>query len=224
MAVGLELHSFVSKFLNLWSSGKNARLVVETQAGQATINLQLELGLPHNHHHPQEHHEKRVSPSRLRRRARREQARAEAAENAGQAQGETVAVSATEDPANTNPAAVDAAPTKKDAAEQVGVPALQEKKDAAVQVVLPTIESSVQAACPTVDEAAQVFDLEAAQALLSPPAVADMFCPDREFLRAGRAGHEHDGRGGRAHQQREEDRRKDLEELQKMLDNIGQPK
>ena len=194
----------MSKFLNLWSSGKNARLVVETQAGQATINLQLELGLPHNHHHPQENHEKRVSPSRLRRQARREQARAEAAENAGQAQGETVAVSATENPANTNLAAVDAAPTKKDAAEQVGVPALQEKKDAAVQVVL--IESSVQAACSTVDEAEQVFDLQAAQALLSPPAVADMFCPDREFLRAGRAGHEHDGRGGRAHQQREEGR------------------
>ena len=57
MAGGLELHSFVSKFLNLWSSGKNAGLAVECQAGQATVNLQL--GLPHAHNHPQEEqHEK----------------------------------------------------------------------------------------------------------------------------------------------------------------------
>ena len=63
-------------------------------------------------------------------------------------------------------------------------------------------------------------------ALQFPPAVADMFCPDRDFLRAGRAGHEHDGRGGdsRVHQQREEDRRQDLENLEKMLENIGKPK
>ena len=46
--------------------------------GQATINLQLDLGLLHGS--PQEHHhQKQVSPSRLRRRARRAQARAEAA-------------------------------------------------------------------------------------------------------------------------------------------------
>ena len=226
MAGSLEFHSFVSKFLNLWSSGKNARLAVECQAGQATVNLQLELGLPHAHnHHPQEeHHEKRVSPSRLRRRARREQARAEAAVNAAQAT--TAAVDAAVEPTNTNPAAVNAAPTKKDESKEDEA---QQNKEVAVQAVPQTIEASVQAACPitpTVDKAVQAVELQAAQALQFPPAVADMFCPDRDFLRAGRAGHAHDGRGGdgTVHQQREEDRRQDLENLQKMLENIGKPK
>ena len=163
-------------------------------------------------------HYKRVTPSRLRRRARRAQARAEAAGNA--AQGTTAAVDATVEPTNTNPAAVNAAPTKKDEAEQVVAPTLQQNKEAAVQAVPLTIEASVQAACPTpptIDKAVQAVELQVAQALQSPPAVADMFCPDREFSRAGRAGHEHEGRGGddRVHQQREEGRRQDLENLKK---------
>ena len=145
------------------------------------------------------------------------------------AQATTAAVDAAVSPTNTNPAAVDAAPTKKDEAEQVVAPTLQQNKEAAVQAVPLTIEASVQAACPTpptVDKAVQAVELQAAQALQFPPAVADMFCPDRDFLRAGRAGHAHDGRGGdgRVHQQREEDRRQDLENLQKMLENIGKPK
>ena len=83
MAGTFELHSFVSKFCNLWSSGRNARLAVEFQAGQATVNLQLDLVLPYDH--PQEHDEKRVSPSCLRRRARRSQACFEAAVDAAKA-------------------------------------------------------------------------------------------------------------------------------------------
>ena len=73
MAGHLELYSFVGKFWNLWRTGQNARMSVECQAGKATVNLQLDLGLPH-YHHPQEHHEKRVGPSRIRRCAQRAQA------------------------------------------------------------------------------------------------------------------------------------------------------
>ena len=57
----------------------------------------------------------------------------------------------------------------------------------------------------------------AAQALhLALPAVQDVFCPDRKFWVASRAEQERDRRE-RDHQQKE-DRRKDLEDLQKMLD------
>jgi hypothetical protein len=80
-----ELNSFVSKFWNLWSSRRTARLAVECQAGQATVNLQLDLGLP-KHHPLQEHHLKHVSPSHLRCCARRAQACADAAVNAPQMQ------------------------------------------------------------------------------------------------------------------------------------------
>ena len=150
MAGSLEFHSFVSKFLNLWSSGKNARLAVECQAGQATVNLQLELGLPHNHHPQEEHREKRVSPSHLRCCARRAQARAEAAVNAAQAT--TAAVDAAVEPTNTNPAAVNAAPTKKDESKEDEA---KQNKEVAVQAVPQTIEASVQATHPTIDEAVQ---------------------------------------------------------------------
>ena len=56
----------------------------------------------------------------------------------------------------------------------------------------------------------------AAQALqLDPHAVQDLFCPDRDFWVASRAEHECDRRE-REHQQKE-DRRKDLENFQKIL-------
>ena len=107
MAGTFELHSFVSKFCNLWSSGRNARLAVEFQAGQATVNLQLDLVLPYDH--PQEHHEKRVSPSR---RACRSQACYEAAVDAATAAKEEAAKET-----NINTAAVKAAPSQIDAAD-----------------------------------------------------------------------------------------------------------
>ena len=125
MAGNFELQSFLNKFCNLWSSGKSARLAVECQAGQATVNLQLDLGLPH-HEHPQEHHQKQVGPSRLRRRARRAQARHQAAVDAAQA-------TAADKPSNTNTAAAKAAQSLKDAPEQDAAPTLTETKDAAVQ-------------------------------------------------------------------------------------------
>jgi hypothetical protein len=39
-----ELDSFVRKFRTLWQSGRNAKLVVETEAGHAFVNLQVGLG------------------------------------------------------------------------------------------------------------------------------------------------------------------------------------
>ena len=116
-----------------------------------------------------------MSPSRLRRSARREQARAEAAVNAAQAT--TAAVDAAVEPTNTNPAAVNAAPTKKDEAEQVVAPTLQQNKEAAVQAVPLTIEACVQAACPNPPTVYKAVELQAAQALQFSPAVVDMFCP-----------------------------------------------
>ena len=222
MAGHFELHSFLSKFCNLWSSGKSARLAVECQAGQATVNLQLDLGLPH-HEHPQEHHQKRVGPSRLRRRARRAQARHQAAVDAAQA-------TAADKPSNTNTAAAKAAPSVKDASEEDAAPT---KEEAAVQAAPQVTEAAVQAAGhtppPTVDIAVQAEVprhllhqppptlQSAAQALqLAPHAVQDLFCPDRDFWVASRAEHERDRRE-REHQQKE-DRRKDLENFQKMMD------
>ena len=111
MAGHFELHSFLNKFCNFWSSGRNARLAVECQAGQATVNLQLDLGLPHSH--PQEPpQQKRVGPSCLRRLARREQARSEAAVDA--AVNATAAEEEADKQTNTNKAAVKATPSQID--------------------------------------------------------------------------------------------------------------
>ena len=69
----------MAKFCNLWNAGKNARLLAECKAGEASINLHLQLG--HYPVAPQQatEHPRQPGPSRLRRRARRAQARAEAA-------------------------------------------------------------------------------------------------------------------------------------------------
>ena len=68
-----ELHSFITKLINLRRAGMNARLTVECQDGKTYIDLQLHLENPPGpvHHKPRP----RPSPSRLRRRARRENAR-----------------------------------------------------------------------------------------------------------------------------------------------------
>ena len=100
-------------------------MAVECQAGQATVNLQLDLGLPHGH--PQEPpQQKRVGPSRLRRRARREQARSEAAVDAVQATAaEDVAEKQTNDKAAPVPTptgvAVQDAPQVTEATVQAAV-------------------------------------------------------------------------------------------------------
>ena len=85
MAAPTELSSFVTKFANLWHSGKNACLSLECEAGEAIFNLQLRL--QSHHRQPQQVHphysaERKAGPSRLRRRARRAQARPTAAAEA----------------------------------------------------------------------------------------------------------------------------------------------
>ena len=78
MAITFELNSFVGKFLNLWQTGRNASLKLESQAGKASVVLQLDLGYPL----PPPHLPRHVSPAQHRRRARREAARCNAEEAA----------------------------------------------------------------------------------------------------------------------------------------------
>ena len=74
MASFAEVNSFIGKFVNLWQSGRDACLQLETQAGQACVTLRLGLG-----DHPR-HHLQKVSPSRQRRRVRRAESRLASAE------------------------------------------------------------------------------------------------------------------------------------------------
>ena len=73
MAGAVELASFVRKFVNLWQSGRHARLFVEAEAGNAFVNLQVGLGqaLPGGG----TGHRGGGQPSKQRRRARRAEAR-----------------------------------------------------------------------------------------------------------------------------------------------------
>ena len=78
MAATQDLSSFVSKFVELWHSGCEAKLSLSCNAGRISIQLGLETGhqpptapLQKPHHQP--------GPSRLHRRARRADERARAA-------------------------------------------------------------------------------------------------------------------------------------------------
>ena len=80
-----EIDSFILKFKNLLLSGRNATLVLKSNAGKAEVNLSVELGdvlsQPHSQH--RQRHGPRNGPSRERRRIRRAEARkaAEVAEH-----------------------------------------------------------------------------------------------------------------------------------------------
>ena len=67
MAGPQEFDSFVRKFVNLWQSGFHAKLYVESEAGNAFVNLQLGLGQAQPAHGDGQ----AVGGSRLRRRERR---------------------------------------------------------------------------------------------------------------------------------------------------------
>ena len=41
-----KLFNFLTKFYNLWNPGKNARMFLECEAGQAIVNIDLNLGHP----------------------------------------------------------------------------------------------------------------------------------------------------------------------------------
>ena len=82
-----ELNSFIGKFVSLWKGGFEASLNIQSKAGKATMNLQVELeeALP----------VKKVSPSQFRRRERRAEARRLADEAAEEDEVEETTVSAT---------------------------------------------------------------------------------------------------------------------------------
>ena len=82
--VGLtQFQSFIGKFLSLWQQGLDARLRVNTSAGQAWIQLHVGLG---DAHRPQQQepqgHVRVPGPARLRRRQRRAEDRRQEAEKA----------------------------------------------------------------------------------------------------------------------------------------------
>ena len=69
-----EAEELFATFQKLWRSGTNARLNVECHAGKVWASLHVSINLPQP-----SPHQKRSSPSRLRRRARRAATRAQAA-------------------------------------------------------------------------------------------------------------------------------------------------
>ena len=211
-----ELLSFLSKFTNLWHSGKNAQLSMECQDGVISVNLRLNLDSQPpapQHPTPPAQRLRQPGPSRARRSARRAQARAEAA--------------------------ADAAVSSKDskAAEDAAVapdPSVPRTYEAAVQAVPLTQEAAVQAASctkPLFNAAVQADGqqqqdqnvlhhrplLGAAGALPPSSAVKDVFCPDKDFMMASMAENQHE-RQVRMDRQAEE-RRLDLQKFQKMVED-----
>ena len=85
---GLEqLNSFIGKFVSLWQAGLDASLELKTFQGKASAHIHVGLGQApclQKTRPPQPHHV--PSPSRVCRRARREEARRLAAEQAEQAE------------------------------------------------------------------------------------------------------------------------------------------
>ena len=82
MAGPTELFSVVTKFLNLWHLGNDAKLFATTKNGLATVKLHVNLGqCPPPPHYPRAQ-SRSVGPSRARRSARRAETRRVAAEKA----------------------------------------------------------------------------------------------------------------------------------------------
>ena len=75
-----EIDSFILKFKNLLLSGRNATLVLKSNAGNADVSLNVDLGQVPPQPTQHVHHQSRDGPSRQRRRLRRAQARATEAE------------------------------------------------------------------------------------------------------------------------------------------------
>ena len=72
---GNELDSFVRKFMNLWQSGWDAKLNLESEAGNVFVTLRVGLGEDPIGHHQQVVHHRGGGPARQRRRERRESER-----------------------------------------------------------------------------------------------------------------------------------------------------
>ena len=205
MAVTPELKSFVTKFADLWHSGRNASLSLECGAGEATINLQLRLGShplhlqqPQHRKGPQHRLERRASPSRLRRRARREQARELAAKQAAAA-AEQASASSSNRTINTAGQAALIFPQRAEKDVQVDVltppaeeaghakhPSGKVNVDAAVKAVSSVKNVAVQVDRPVIG----LLHSHAIQGDTLPPPphrplpavlVDDAFCPDQDY-------------------------------------------
>ena len=70
-----ELDTFYFKFKNLLLAGKNATLTLKSEAGRAHVNLDVDLGHLLARAVPQQPHQVRNGPARMRRRERRAEAR-----------------------------------------------------------------------------------------------------------------------------------------------------
>ena len=78
-----EQDSFVFKFKNLWKSGKNASLTIESNAGKVSVALRVDdLCAPHPHHHVQQERRSRNGAAQQRRREKRLAARQASAQGA----------------------------------------------------------------------------------------------------------------------------------------------
>ena len=203
MAKEFEIHSFVTKLLNLRRAGRNACLTLDCKDGEIIVNLQLHLHRDAGHSVP-EH--QRPSPSRLRRRARRELGRATAAANAA-------AAKETADKAvpSTPPPSVDSAVQATNSTTQV--------VNAAVQAVAKTVDEAVQAGTPIQQECQQSRDRVLAEQARQPlqHRLEDLLCRDADYLPAmGQLTRvtNHD----RDKVDRDRDREKDLENFTKMLE------
>ena len=200
----------VREFFTRWSAGLQPCLLLETHAnGEILVSSRVSAPPPHRHQTEQEddqlsrqghrHHHRPPGPARLRRRARRAHARAAAA-NA----------------ATTDAAAVKAVASQDAAVQAVVMP--PQSSDAAVQVVINTDQekTAVQAARAP-HQHHQPLPLHAGQAShrqhplsLSYKDVQDMLCPDRDYHGLVRKEDE---------EKRKNERQKDLEEFNKMIEN-----
>ena len=163
MAAVQEVHSFVTKFLNLCKSGKNADLSLKCKDGKTVINLQLDLEsypsdaftfIPPPHYPPRQRCP-RPSPSRMRRCAQRARARADAAENIAvilSPKAETITTEQVEAPIHLTKDSVlkDAHDTTNFNADQENVKAKHEEQVAAEKDVGEAVPSENRDA--TVDE------------------------------------------------------------------------
>ena len=203
MANQFEVSSFVTKLMTLRESGRSACLTLDCKEGEIIINLQLHLDREADHHGT--HHPK-PSPSRLRRRARRELARATAAVNAAAAK-ETAEKAAVPPPT----------PSKVDVAVQAATPAPR-AVDAAVQAVEQTLDRAVQAGPPPHQEGRSsqgVLGLAEQADIPLHHHLEDLLCHDREYLPA--LGQLADR--GQYRVDRERERKEDLDNFTKMLDD-----
>ena len=157
---------------------------MECEAGEATVHLQLRLGVPRPQpQHNQRPHQppaRKAGPSRLRRLARRAQAHAEAHAKAAEE-----VVDPSMEPRNEAEEATEETKAKSDAAVEAAEVSTIKAVVTTQAAVIPPTRTRVDAA---VQVAPHVPPLPAAETGHPPSApllyqhVLDMFCPDNQYL------------------------------------------